>query len=206
MNDNFSSWMASLPSMEQLNFGQAYTANRGQPGYLRGVPEGIGPSQVPALWMAFAPQGEALINKEALARWKGTQASVATSRRDLERSLLNAYQSAGMDPLMAEKELGESRPGTAMGLQEARGNIEANRLSDIFGLRSGLTSALGQSYLGDRQQLLELYLASMGRKTAREGAKSALTSSLLGAGIGALGEFAGSAFGQGGTFGQTIPD
>ena len=106
---------------------------------------------------------------------------------------------------MAQKELGESRPGTAMGLQEARGNIEANRLGEIFGLRSGLTSALAQSYLGDRQQLLELYLASMGRKTAREGAKSALTSSLLGAGVGALGEFAGSAFGAGGTFGQELP-
>jgi len=186
--NDFSSW---LQGIGDSNFSQAYTAQRGEEGYLRGTPQGLGASQVPAMWKAFAPFGESLINKEHLARYRGQATGLASGRREFERGLLNAYQSAGANPLMARAQLAESAPQLGEQLSALRGQNEAARLEDIFGFSTALQNAFAQNYDQERNMLLQAHLASLGRKSGREGAKSQMWGQLGGAALGA----AGMAFG-----------
>ena len=187
--NDFTSW---LDGIQDTNFSQAYTANRGEEGYLRGTPKGLGPSQVPAMWKAFAPFGESLINKEHLARYRGQATGLASGRREFERGLLGAYQSAGVNPLMAKMQFAESAPQLGEQLSALRGNTEAARLEDIFGFSTALQNAFAQNYDQERQMLLQANLASLSRKTARAGAQDAMQAQAIGAFTGSAGQAAGA--------------
>lgn len=187
--DNFQNWLSSLPTPGEL--APTYTAKRGEPGYIRGVPSSIGQNKVPGIWTAFAPYGKSLIDQGALARLSGTTAGIAGGRHEFERSLLDAYRSAGVDPLFARRQLAESRPQVGAQIRAARGDILAQRADDTFNLETGITNALTQSYIQERNLGLELYLASMGRKDLRDAGKSAQRNSLLGLGAQAAGALFG---------------
>lgn len=174
----FSEWLSSLPSAQQLSpTGTYITGRRGE--------TGVGPNQVPAMWLQFAPHAASLINQAAIARRGAATAGAANSRREFERALLSGYQSQGVNPMFARRQLAESAPQVGYQLQQQLGGIEADRLQQTLQLQTGVQNALAQSYAGERQMSFEAYLASRARKAARQGAKSAMTSQLLGAGLGA---------------------
>lgn len=211
MADQFGDWLAGLPAPTVL--APTYQGSRGQPGYIRGVdPTVVGQNQVPAMWRAFAPYGKSLIDQGALAKMRGVTAGISGGRREFERGLLGAYRGAGVNSLYARGALAESRPQVGREIAAARGGIQAERSEETFNLMAAIQNALAQSYLSERDMALELNQASLGRKASREGAKSAMRNSLLGAGATALGGIfggpigagiAGSLFGGGGPAGIT---
>jgi hypothetical protein len=142
----------------------------------------MGQNKVPAMWKAFAPYGKSLIDKSALAKMRGTTAGIAGGRREFERGLLSAYRNAGVNSLFAKRGLAESRPMVGSQIAQARGGIEAERQDETFNLMAAIQGAIGESYLGERDLWLQLNQASLGRKAGRDGAKSAMWSSAIGAG------------------------
>jgi len=188
MGSSFDEWLRALPTPQQLAPASPYlTGRKGE--------TGIGPNIVPALWQAFAPQGKALIDQQAIQRFRGGAAGASTARRDLERNLLSSYQSLGVDPLIARAQLGESQGDLGAELARMRGETEAEKTGNTFDLQSGLLNAIIQSYLGERELNVNAFLASKGRQAARSGAQSAATASMVGAGLGALGSILGGPIG-----------
>ena len=186
----FSDWLRSLPTPQQLSPTSTFlTGRRGE--------TGIGPNQVPAMWLNFAPYAANLINQGALAQRKSATAGSVNQRREFERSLLSSYQSQGLDPVFAQRQLAGARPQAGYQLQQQLGGIESGRLEDLFNLAGGVQNALAQSYAGDRQLNLEAYLASRARKASRGAAHSAMVSNILGSYLGASGEAAGAAYAGG---------
>lgn len=169
---SFQDWLGSLPSAQSLTPGirKGYDALRQGEGQV-----------VPAMWLEFARQGEPLINQQAQAQRRGVIAGSGNARRELERSLLNAYQGAGVNSLYARRGLAETLPQAGYQAEQQLAGIEANRLEDIFNFRGGIQNALAQGYSNERQFAEELYLASKARKQARDSAKDAQKWALGGA-------------------------
>lgn len=171
MDLDFDSWISSVrDAMPQSG------------GYFRNTPS-ITPNRTPAIWAAFAPQGERLINEGYSAQKR----ALAGSRRDFERELLNVYQSSGLDQLFARRQLAESKPQ----LQQQFGALEAGRLGEILDFRQGITGAFAESNTAERQLDIMAYNAAKARSAARSGARSASRASLIGSGLSALGSLGG---------------
>lgn len=186
----FASWLQGLPSAQQLSPTSTYvTGRRGE--------TGVGPNMAPAMWLQFAPHAASLINQAAQAHRGAATAGAANSRREFERNLLNSYQSQGVDPMFARRQLAEGRPQVGQQLQQQLGGIEANRLQETLGLQSGIQNALVQSYQGERQLSLEMFLASKARKAARQAGQNAMGMQGLGMALNFAGQAMGAAGGGG---------
>lgn len=173
---SFSDWLSSLPGADQLGSGGAAD--------LPGVPRQLQNSLVPALWLNFAPYGESLINDEYLARSRGLLEGGANARHEMERSLLSGYQAAGVDPLFAKANLGESRAGFGQQIAGGLADLEGNRYADLFNFQGGLTEVLANSYQAERDQRISMYLAEKGIQASRDAARDAQRSSFLQSGLG----------------------
>ena len=191
---NFSDWLRSLPSSQSL---QPLTK-----GNLAGVPPELRENLIPAMWMAFAPYGQSLINQGALAKMRGATAGIAGGRHAFERSLLSSYQAAGLDPLFAKTQFAETRTLPGQQIAAARGGIEAERQEESFNMAVALQNALATSYAADRGMGLEAYMASRARKTARKTGKQSSLSSLGGGVAMGLGTYLGGIYGGGGEGGS----
>lgn len=191
MAGGFSDWLNSLPSAGSLNFSGAYGAQRGTPGYIRGFGgadmAGIGPNQIPAMWMQFAPHAERMLGQMAGVRRSAAVAGSSNSRREFERALLSTYQNQGIDPAFAQRLAARERPRFGQDLQGQFAGIEAQRLGDSLNLQQGIQNALTQAYAGERDTALQMMLASKSRQTTREGQKAGMWGQLGGAALGAAG-------------------
>lgn len=161
---SFQDWLGSLPSPGELT-----------PGARKGYSEQsrMEASRVPAMWLQFARQGEPLINQAAQARRGATISGAGNARRELERNLLNAYQSAGVNPLFARANLAQSLPQVGYQTEQQLGEIEAGRLDDTLGFRSGIQNALAEGFTNERLLAHQLELASKARRDARHAGKAA---------------------------------
>lgn len=171
----FADWLRNLPNAQQL-----------APMNTPLQKSGIGPDLTPAMWLAFAPQGKSLIDKSAIARMRGATNGIAGGRREFERGLLSAYQSAGLDPVFARARLAESRPQVGAQISQARGEIEANRLDEQFNFQGGLLNALAQALQTNRGMGLSAYFGGKGLEASKDAAKLAAISS----GVGSLASLA----------------
>jgi len=210
MAGGFSDWLSSLPSANDLNLSQSWGAKRGSQGYIRGYGgadmAGIGPSKVPAMWQAFAPQAQAMLNQMAGSRRRTALAGSSNARREFERNLYSTFQNQGIDQAFAQRMAARERPQFGYGLQQELGGIETQRLGDSLNLMQAMQNALTQAYSGERDTALQMMLASKNRMASREAAKSAQWAQLGGAALGAAGMALGGPLGGmlGGMAGQRL--
>lgn len=185
MAGGFSDWLNNLPSPGSMNLSSAWGAKRGDAGYIRGYGgaemAGIGPNQVPAMWQAFAPHAQRMIDQMAGSRRSAAIGGSSNARRDFERSLFSTYANQGIDQQFAQRLATRERPRFGQELQSQLGGIETQRLGDSLGLMQGIQNATTQSYLGERDLAMQMYLASKARQTSREGAKDAMRMQAIGA-------------------------
>jgi hypothetical protein len=155
---SFQDWLSALPTAESLApaFRKGYGETHRQEAQV-----------VPAMWLAYAKQGEPLINQSAQAQRRSTISGAGNARRELERNLLNAYQGQGVSQLYARKGLAETMPQLGYQTEQQLGGIESQRLENVFGFRSGIQNALAQGYTGERLFAEQLNQAYKGRRDAR---------------------------------------
>ena len=181
----FNDWLNSLPASGSLNLSGAWGAQRGSAGYVRGYGgsemAGIGPNQVPAMWQAFAPHAQRMIDQMAGSRRSAAIGGSSNARRDFERNLFSTYANQGIDQQFAQRLATRERPRFGQELQGQLGGIEAQRLGDSLGLMQGIQNAMTQSYLGERDLAMQMYLASKSRQTSRDASQDAMRMQGLGA-------------------------
>lgn len=152
----FNDWLQSLPNAQQL---APLTPEQRK--------AGLSPNIVPAMWLNFAPYAQDILKRSAdeQIRTAGLQAN--TSRSEFERTLLNAYQSAGLDPIVAQTRFAETNPQFANSLQSYVGGIRGQQPTNELALATGLQNALVDSYYTNRGEQIQTHFGELQQQQAQ---------------------------------------